>query len=301
MFKSALILLTFTLLGCGKPSSTPSGIQGRVNTEVGDSRYFNSYILKAISFIDANYRLLGYNITGVLTHNLPYSNLGTLTATRQGKTMCVAAQLEIMLTAMQIYSSETGDASPFAYLPIRSWKNLNPSDIRAHIWVDSKLKSYGGSDALVHFGMGEKVPFNRLQAGGFINLNRNNRTGHAVIFLAFIDIQGNEYSTYNSQVVGFKYYSAQGKNTPGLGGMDIRDAVFSKFGCPDNLPYKRDCGVEYSTRQDLLNTGMMLAPAQWRHTQLSMMAWQNNIDGSVVSQSQTVFDAEKFNGVTTDD
>ena len=42
--------------------------------------------------------------------------------------MCVAAQLEIILTAYGIYENETGDTSPWEFLPPRSYKKLGAQE-----------------------------------------------------------------------------------------------------------------------------------------------------------------------------
>jgi hypothetical protein len=96
---------------------------------------------------------------------------------------------------------------------------------------------------------------------------------------------------YDSTVVGFKYFSSQGLKEAGKGGFDYRYAVFSQHGCPE-MPYKRDCNVIYSERQDYLNTGVMLAPAFWTG-QLPLPS----LDGP----AETTLDRSFFNGLTTDD
>ena len=177
--------------------------------------------------------------------------------------MCVAAVMEVMLTAMTIWADDRNDPSVFSFLPVRSWQTLHSHHIKAHLWVNSRLNSYGTADALSHFGMGENVPFEQLRPGAFINLNRTTRTGHAVVLMAFIDELGREYERWNPDVIGFKYFSAQGGADIGAGGLDFRYAVFSRHGAP-TMPYKRDLNVIYSTRQRMLNTGEMWTPSRWQ-------------------------------------
>ena len=74
----------------------------------------------------------------------------------------VAAVMEVMLVAMQLYAEDTGDRSVWSFLPVESWQTLHSHHIKAHIWVNHSLNSYGTADALVHFGMGETVPFEQL-------------------------------------------------------------------------------------------------------------------------------------------
>lgn len=254
-------------------------------------RYFNAYILKAVDYLMANYGLLGYDINSILTHDIPYRDQGVIKARNAPLTMCVAAQMEILLTAFDIYARETGDYSPYAYLPRRSFEGLDVTDLKGHIWVNPDFNANGTADALINFGMGERRTFENLLPGDFVNINRTTKTGHAVTFISYIDKAGKPLPAYGPSVVGFKYFSSQGGREAGKGGFDYRLAVFSKYGCPE-LPYKRDCNVIYSTDQRMLNTGTMLAPANW--TGVKPQA-------SSVNPSPTVLNRTFFNGITTDD
>jgi hypothetical protein len=260
------------------------------------TRTFNSYVLKAVQQISESYLVRGYSINDALTHDIAYGDLGFVRRLHPDtdKTMCVAAQLEIILTALEIYSQETADLSVFRYLPKSSWEHLSKNDIRGHIWVNSRFNAYGTADALRNFGMGEKIPFQKLTPGAFININRVNGSGHAVTFLSFIDASGQKLQKYGTSVVGFQYFSAQGKSAIGSGGFDFRDAVFSQFGCPV-MPIKRDCGVIYSTSQVYLNTGQMLAPAYWQTPKIKAQAEDST------RSADSEFNAAYFNGLTTDD
>jgi hypothetical protein len=265
------------------------------SSNIEDKLYFNEYILKAVEYLNSEYHLLGYSINAILTHDLEYSDLGTIYRTYNTRTMCVAAQLEVIITAFEIYAEETGDYTVYNYLPKRSWERLSINDIKGHIWVNHNFDSYGTADALVNFGMGERVSFEELKPGGFVNINRNNRTGHAVTFLAYIDRNGNEYKTYNDSVIGFKYFSAQGKYAIGSGGFEKIYAIFSKYGCPSMPGKKRDCGVIYSKKRSYLNTGHMLAPKFW-----SAKKAKDIVMNRAGITAETVFDGTYFNGVITD-
>lgn len=263
------------------------------------SKNFNAYILKAIDQINSSYALLGYNINSVYTHNVDYGGKGTLKATNGALTMCVAASLEVIVTAFEIYAKETGDRSVFDFLPFSSWNTLASTSIKAQIWVDAALDSYGTADAISHFGMGELVPFSELTPGSFVNINRDNGTGHSVIFISYIDINAKELDHYDAnKVAGFKYFSAQGKEARGQGGFDYRYAFFSKNGCP-TIPYHRDCGLMYSSSRKLLNTGVMWSPSQWRKPAGSK-AMAAPLAPSAADIQLTHRPAQ-FNGLTTDD
>ena len=258
---------------------------------------FNPYILKAITQLDAKYGRLGY-ASAVLTHDLPYGAKGIIKATKPPKTMCVAAVMEVILAAMQIYAKDTGDSTVFDFLPKKSFETLSSSHLKAHLWVNYTFNAGGSADALRHFGMGQTVPFSELTPGSLINLNRTTGSGHAVIFLSFIDLQGKEHTTYSSSVVGFKYYSSQGGYDAGKGGLDYRYAVFSTHGSP-TMPYKRDLKVIYSEKQKYLNTGVMYAPKRWRRT-----SWSKTGSSPAMPprpELWSTFDAKRFDPRTTDD
>ena len=88
----------------------------------------------------------------------------------------------------------------------------------------------GTGHALLHFGMGELIEFEDLKPGSFLNFTRYNGTGHAVVFMAFIDDQGKEslhliqsLTTFNKdgRITG-KY----GTNNSGNGSV----LLYDKFG-----------------------------------------------------------------------
>ena len=104
--------------------------------------------------------------------------------------MCVAAQMEIILTAFELYAKETGDYTVYDYLPKRSFEGLEITALKGHIWVNHDFKADGTADALINFGMGERRAFEDLSPGDFVNINRTTRTGHAVTFLGYINSTG---------------------------------------------------------------------------------------------------------------
>ncbi len=283
-------LTTDTYVASGVEQAGPYALRLSIRPrDLPSSDYFHDYVLAAVDYLDAAYRLLGYD-SAVLTHDIPYGSYGTILRSGGAKTMCVAAAMEVILTAMTLWAEDTGDTAVFDFLPIESWQTLHSDHIKAHIWVNHSLDSYGTADALVHFGMGESVPFEQLRPGSFINLNRTNGTGHAVVFLSFIDIEGTEFETWSDSVVGFKYFSSQGGLDEGAGGLDYRYAVFDEHGQP-TMPYKRDSGVIYSKDRKYLNTGEMFSPMRWTTTTFQ----------APMHALPTVFDATYFTGRTLDD
>ena len=279
-----------TLREAALPAAPAVTVPFRADSRAGE-KYFNAYILKAIAYLYSNYGLKGYDINSILTHDITYHTFGIIPARHAPLTMCVAAQMEIILTAFELYAKETGDYSVYNYLPKRSFEGLEITALKGHIWVNHDFKADGTADALINFGMGERRAFEDLSPGDFVNINRTTRTGHAVTFLGYINSTGKMQPGYNSTVVGFKYFSSQGRAAAGEGGFDYRYAVFSKFGCPA-MPYKRDCEVIYSADQRMLNTGTMLSPGYW--TGVMPQA-------SDETSGETVLNRTFFNGITTDD
>ncbi len=300
------------LSGCGPaPTSPESAVELQVQQapavlpnpesplrmpmkETSAPAYFDKYILKAVAYLYDKHRFGGYDVNAVYTHDLLYGTHGVLKSTMGTKTMCVAAVLEVMIVAMQIYEKETGNKKIWDFLPLKSWKGLSVRDIRGHIWVNSKFDAAGTGDALARFGLGELTPFEKLRPGAFINFNRHKGNGHAVVFMSFIDKNGKEYSTHNPNVIGFKYFSAQGLKDPATAGFDYRYAIFSKKedDCPD-MPYKKDCGIIYSKSRKMFNAGRMWAPANWNAARRDQMATAASTLSLI---PDTIFNAEYFDG-----
>ncbi len=273
---------------------------------------FASYMVQATTWIYESYGLLGYDINSVLTYDIEYGPHGTIPQTGvTDKTMCVAAVMEIILVAMQLYEQDTGDSTVWDFLPMRSYRYLGAGDLKAHLWVNyGDIDSGGSGDALRHFGMGMNVPFEHLVPGSVVNVNRTTGSGHAVVFLAFLDADGTEYDTYPDstsgiEIIGFKYFSSQGGSAPGAGGMDYRWAIFEMHGCP-TMPGPRDCNIYYDTTQYLLNCGVIYHPSHWRpayYTILPSVQFQVNADAAD-AQPWSIPGAvppSYFDGVTTDD
>jgi len=271
--------------------------------QIDADQYFNHYIIEAVDYLYANYGLLGYD-SAALTHDIEYGGYGFVEATDPPRTMCVAAVMEVILAAMQLYAGDTGDTSVWDFLPIVSWQRLGADDIRGHIWVNHELGTWGTADALVNFGMGETIVFEELLPGSVINVNRLSGTGHAVVFLGYIDEQGIEYETYHDDVIGFRYFSSQGGYDTGAGGLDYRYAIFATDEYEQNgyptMPYKRDTRIMRSENQHYLNTGMMWHPEHW--IPIRQAAPHKIPDGTLdYGPPVSFFDAEYFSGVTVDD
>jgi hypothetical protein len=269
-----------------------------------DQSDFSPFILKSVGMIAKERSGLGYE-NYAFTQNLTFGDAGILKASGPPLTMCVAAQMEIFLEALNIYANETKDFTPFHYLPKTSWERLRPIDLRGQIWIVKRAPSAGASDAFANFGMADKVPFEHLTPGSFVNFNRT-KTGHGVVFLSYIDRAGKMLAHYSGAVAGFKYFSSQGPRGVGKGGgFGYRWAFFSDVGCPDIGPsQKRDCGVIRSSDQKLLNTGRLRMPQNWDRTKAMEQAMQAGLSAQIgddVMLRDGEFDAGYFDGKTTDE
>jgi hypothetical protein len=219
------------------------------------------YVLKAVDQINSEWGNKGYD-SAYFTHDLDYAQPGQIKAHRKHpKTMCVAAVAEIIIVALKAYVDETHDESVFKRLPARSWNRGSKNDIRAYIWMYDTVNSNGTADAIQQFGIGEQISFRDLLPGDFVNLNRE-KTGHAVVFLGYLNKAGEIEAKYDeAKVVGFKYFSAQGRDNGGLG---YRWGYFEGF-CPDKNPVRpRDCHIKRSRNQRILNTGYLWHPTLWK-------------------------------------
>lgn len=227
---------------------------------------FNQFIVQATEDMFRAHRGRGYDIGSYFTHNLNYGpDKGVIRSNHPPKTMCVAAVGEVIIEALNIYYAATSDGAPFQALPHTSWNNSRPTDIRPYIFMHDGTGSSGTASALAKFSMGAELPFEELLPGDFINFDRASGSGHAVVFLGFIDADGEIQQNYSGQVVGFKYFSAQGKGKPDAG-LGFRWAYFDGFCPPPSADRPRDCGIIKTTNQKSFNAGYIFDPSDWKLT-----------------------------------
>jgi len=255
----------------------------------------NEYVLQAIETLSQEYSGLGYG-NQAFTHNLSFGDHGILQASKKPLTMCVAAQLEILVIALDLEANDSHDYRAFDFLTKDSWQRLRPTDLRGQVWIVSGAPGHGMADALTNLGMGEKHSVERWKPGDFVNFNRTNGTGHGVVFVSYIDKNGQELPAFGDDVVGFKYFSSQGKLTSG--GLGYRYAFFAPL-CPI-LPSdkKRDCGVIRTSQSRLLNGGSAWVPIAWNSaTATSFLAAHR----TRFFEAEGTFNSAYFTGKTTDD
>lgn len=225
---------------------------------------FNSYVLKAVEYLRQNHAGGGYDINKSYTHDLDYGGVGTIKASAPPATMCVAAIVEIITYALKIYARDTGDASVFQSIPLSTWTRGTPLSLKANIFMFADTGSRGTGHTLAEFGLGQEMRFGDLQPGDFLNFNRTNKSGHAVVFLGYLRRDLSVSADATADVVGFRYFSAQGKGKADAG-FAYRDAFFDGF-CPGSSSMPRDCGIIRSSNRVLLNAGRMWAPQRWSYT-----------------------------------
>jgi formylglycine-generating enzyme required for sulfatase activity len=240
---------------------------------VPDGDWFNPYILKAVTYINTNHKNGGYNINRRYTHNLKYGDSAHNDAAHTGYlsyftggtlTMCSAAVTEVIIVAMQIYAAETGDWTVFDKLTRSKWDNT----FIPWQFPMSSTGSAGIGDAVEHLNMGRKLNFQDLLPGAGINYNRTTGSGHAVIFIAFLGLDGTLYTKYPSgkTIVGFKYYSAQTSTN----GMGYRLAIWNdyksqnlcnKSSVTNGLPCENNGTIRTGAYGP--NSGMLYMPSRW--------------------------------------
>lgn len=225
---------------------------------------FNGYVKDAVGFLYENYARGGYDIRAAFTHPLPYAAgqiLPTSSNTPPAPSMCVAGVTEVILTAINLYVEKTHDLSPYTKAPLPLWTRGNALSLRANLFMYAGTNSHGTGNTLKRFGMGKELGFDSLKPYDFINLNRTTGSGHAVVFLGYIDALG-EDSPNAAGAKGFKYFSLQGKGKPDAG-FGYRWAFFEGT-CPTlNGGRIRDCHVIRSSNPVLLNAGRLNAPGDW--------------------------------------
>jgi hypothetical protein len=220
---------------------------------------FNAYVLKSIEHLHPLYAKGGYDLNQAFTHDIRYGTRGVVKASAPARTMCVAAVTEVILYAINKYAETTGDATVYDKIPLFAWTQGNMLSLRANIFMFGGTGSLGTGHTLKDFRLGDELAFEQLKAGDFVNLNRTNGSGHAVVFLGFLTRDSTLLATHDASVVGFRYFSAQGGSDNGFG---YRNAFFTG-NCPTRSSLPTDCNIMRSPNRALLNLGRMWEPARW--------------------------------------
>ena len=134
-----------------------------------------------------------------VTVNLIYQNEVIAKAEAQRRTYCCGLTLEVYLLACERYARLRGAKS-------YRLDELTPGGVRKlkSDWFVATGKRGGPVDALIHRGLGVKIPvIEEALPGDFIQLWRESGSGHSVIFLGLED-------------GGLRYWSTQA-STKGIG------------------------------------------------------------------------------------
>lgn len=227
---------------------------------------YNDRILDTVNWLSENKSGLGYDLKSRFTEDLKYGNY-TFHATGGTKTMCVAAVFEILIRTLQNANDKDGRLVSDTILPgsvLNGSKALNFApyafQYKSLINIPEYNRKYsaGIGDALVLFGMGKYVTFETAKSGDFVYFNRTGNSGHAVIFIGYLNSQG-VIENNAKYATGFRYFSAQSKGTNGMG---YRDAFFDK--CPNvKTKYVKDCGVIKSDKHALFAVSRLYEPKEW--------------------------------------
>jgi hypothetical protein len=238
---------------------------------------FRPYVLKAVALLYGERKLGGDDMSRRFTKDLHYGGQCCIYATRPVPTkepyptMCVAAVVETMVEALNIYGRETGDSSYTQEFPLNRIDGDTITSLIPNVFKYSGANSSGTGYALATLGLGRELSFDQLQPGDFVSFNRKNNTGHAVIFMGFITKDGNvSNQQFSASVVGFRYFSAQGQQRKD-GGFGYRNAYLTGK-CPIPKGQDDDCDIiGVSVRPDgtvsqssrLFNSGEMFSPDSW--------------------------------------
>ena len=244
----------------------------------------NSYVKQAVEMVAAQRAGLGYDIRKAFTRNLRYGNDCCINATGAPLTMCVAAAGEVIVEALNKYAANTGDFSFTQKLPISSWRSGRLQSIRANLFMFAGTGSRGTGYTLEAMGIGREKNFTELKPYDFVNFNRA-RSGHAAIFIGYLKPGSVLTSDYSPDVIGFRYFSAQGRGKPDAG-MAYRNAYFDGH-CPAAMVdgVRRDCGVIRSnTNKRLLDGGTLYLPGSWT-TEQAKRKLETNVRSAIASRN----------------
>lgn len=207
----------------------------------------------------------GYDINAAFSKDLKYGDRCCIKALAPPSTMCVAAVAEVIVETINRLS----DSGAFQALPIETWSRGSITSLRANMFMFKGTGSRGTGHALAKLGVGREKKFAELRPYDFINFNRTNKTGHAAVFIAYLDQNGQRQNKYSQGAIGFAYFSAQGKGKPDAG-FGERHAFFDGH-CPPTAETKRDCGVVRSSNLALLNGGELWHPSDWKTEEAKAM------------------------------
>jgi len=182
---------------------------GKVNINQG--RDFNRYVLDVIStYKIGKYPYLmneDYNNYNGVTTNLIYQGKVVAKANPSGNkaSHCVGITFEVFFKAMQQKNQDLG-------IPIDNFNNMNWNQMRDFMltwYVANGSKANSNvAVAVQNYGFGKRIlNLEDAKPGDFVDISRENNTGHTVIFIGWI--------RQNQKIIGLKYWSSQ-ESTNGI-------------------------------------------------------------------------------------
>lgn len=202
------------------PSRGSTSLDSRPQADSNLSGYLNKYVLDILNTYkigSENPYLLNNdyeNYNGV-TEDIVYGGELLLKAHPSGVrySHCTGITFEVFFKAMQQRNKSVG-------IPIDDFNGMTKEELHDFIltWYVAKgPKSESNlTVAIEKYGLGNRITnLEDVRAGDFIDLSRENNTGHAVIFINWIRSEG--------KIIGLKHWSSQGSTN----GISYKEEYFN--------------------------------------------------------------------------
>lgn len=222
----AMLVSMLTLIGGGcsgsgdaLPSSAlaPGAGRGVAAHRQGQASGFSVHVLDACAAFPKNTSYL-WQGDGV-TRDLFYQGTRVATPYAPNVCHCVGATFQIYLTAFENWTQQGGGDGTLGGLSVADVKKLR------QIWYVATAAEEGAQAGLVAYGLGQAIALDDAQPGDFVQLWRNNGSGHAVVFDGW-------QRDANQQITGIRYF---GCNSGGPGyqtepvGSGTKDVIESRI------------------------------------------------------------------------
>lgn len=224
VFAAFVALVVFAAAGCSAQSDAipslalaPGAGRGVAAHRQGQASGFSVHVLDACAAFPKNTSYL-WQGDGV-TRDLFYQGTRVATPYAPNVCHCVGATFQIYLTAFENWTQQGGGDGTLAGLGVADVKKLR------QIWYVATAAEEGAQAGLVTYGLGQAVALDDAQPGDFVQLWRNNGSGHAVVFDGW-------QRDANQQITGIRYF---GCNSAGPGyqtepvGSGTKDVIKSRI------------------------------------------------------------------------
>lgn len=202
------------------PSRGTPLVEGRNEQDNSLQGYLNNYVLDSINDYkigSENPYLLNndYDNYNGVTENVVYDGELLLKSHSSGKrySHCTGITFEVFFKAMQQRNRDLGiSADNFNSM---SSDELHDFILTWYVAKGSKSES-NLTVAIEKYGLGRRITnYEDVRPGDFIDLSRENNTGHAVIFINWIRESG--------KIIGIKHWSSQGSTN----GISFKEEYFN--------------------------------------------------------------------------